>query len=417
MKILVVGGGGREHAVIKKLLKDRRDLQIFCAPGNGGIGQEAICVNIAADDLTQLVTYASVQAFDLVIVTPDDPLAAGLVDMLEEKGIRAFGPSKAAARLEGSKVFAKELMKKYDIPTADYAVFEDIKKAEKYVETAKMPIVVKADGLALGKGVLICQTKEEALGALNIVMAEKKFGDAGKSVVIEEYIQGPEVSILAFCDGKTIVPLPSAQDHKKALDGDKGKNTGGMGVFSPTDTYTPEIKKLVEETIINKTLDALNSEGIVYKGVLYFGLMLTADGPKLLEYNARFGDPEAQVVLPKIENDLLEIMEAVIDQRLDGIEFRFDTRYGVCVVLASGGYPDKYQKGYPVSGLDEVDDEITIYHAGTKARDGAIYTNGGRVFGITAFGRSIDDARELVYKNIKKISFDNMQYRTDIGIK
>ena len=417
MKILVVGGGGREHAVVKKLLRDRNDLQIFCAPGNGGIGQDAICVNITADDLNQLVKYASDQAFDLVIVTPDDPLAAGLVDMLEEKGIRAFGPSKSAARMEGSKVFAKELMKKYDIPTAQYAVFDDIIKAKKYIEKAKMPIVIKADGLALGKGVLICQTTNEAQSALNSIMTERQFGEAGRRVVVEEFIEGPEVSVLAFCDGKTIVTLPSAQDHKKALDGDKGKNTGGMGVFSPTDTYTSEIKTLVEETIIQKTLDALKSEGIVYKGVLYFGLMLTSDGPKLLEYNARFGDPEAQVVLPKMENDLLEVIEAVIDQRLDTIQFRFDTRYGVCVVLASGGYPDKYQKGYPVSGLNEVDDNITIYHAGTKARNGSIYTNGGRVFGVTAFGRSIDEARGQVYKNIKKISFENMQYRTDIGIK
>jgi len=417
MKILVIGSGGREHAIIKKLLKDRDDLQIFCAPGNGGIGQDAICVNIDAMDIEQITAYAKTQAFDLVVVAPDDPLAAGLVDVLESNGIRAFGPSKEAAQIESSKAFAKALMKKHEIPTAEYAVFEEYEAASAYIKKATEPMVVKADGLAKGKGVLICETRQEAEDAVRQMMQDKAFGEAGSRVIIEEFIEGPEVSVLSFCDGKTIVPLPSAQDHKKALDGDMGKNTGGMGAFSPSDKYTPDIKKIVEETIIYPTFEALNAEGITYKGVIYFGIMLTADGPKVLEYNARFGDPEIQIVLPKVETDLVGIMDAVIDQRLADVEFVFNPDYGVCVVLASGGYPDAYMTGYPITGLDKVDDDIVVYHAGTKSRDRHLYTKGGRVLNIAAFGRSMEEAREKVYKNIKKISFENMHYRTDIGIK
>ncbi|MEX1307907.1 MAG: phosphoribosylamine--glycine ligase [Eubacteriales bacterium] len=417
MKVLVVGGGGREHAIIKKLKKEKDDLQIFCAPGNGGIGEEALCVPIAATDLDRICEYAQIQKFDLIIVAPDDPLVAGLVDRLEALGLRVFGPNKEAAQIEGSKVFAKDLMKKYDIPTADYAVFEDFDKANSYLETAKIPIVIKADGLALGKGVLICKTRDQAFEALELIMNDKKFGDAGNRVVMEEYIEGPEVSILSFCDGETIVPLPSAQDHKKAFDHDEGKNTGGMGTFSPSDKYTPEIQKEVEEKIILRTLSALKSEGIEFKGVIFFGLMLTEDGPKLLEYNARFGDPEAQVVLPKLETGLMDIIDAVIDGHLKDIDFRFNINYGVCVIIASGGYPDKYDKGYPIEGLKDVDEDVVVYHAGTKAANGRMYTYGGRVLGVTGFGRNIEEARKKAYKNVKKIKFEHMQYRTDIGIK
>ncbi len=417
MKILVVGGGGREHAIIKKLKKERSDLQIFCAPGNGGIGEEALCVPIPATDLNHICEYAKTQAFDLVIVAPDDPLVAGLVDKLQALGIRAFGPTKEAAQIEGSKVFAKELMKKYDIPTAEYAVFEDFDVANAYLETATIPIVVKADGLALGKGVIICKTRDEAFEALEAIMKDRQFGDAGSRVVLEEYIEGPEVSILSFCDGETIVPLSPAQDHKKAFDNDQGKNTGGMGTFSPTDKYTPEIQAEVEEKIIHRTLEALKSEGIVFKGVIFFGLMLTENGPKLLEYNARFGDPEAQVVLPKLDTDLMEIIDAVIDGHLQDVHFRFNPEYSVCVVIASGGYPDAYITGYPIEGLKDVDKDVVVYHAGTKAANGRMYTYGGRVLGVTGFGRNMKEARDAAYRNVKKIHFEHMQYRTDIGIK
>jgi len=417
MKILVVGGGGREHVIIKKLKEDRDDLQLFCAPGNGGIGEDALCVNIEAMELERICDYAEKQEFDLVIVAPDDPLVAGLVDMLEERGIRTFGPRNDAAKIEGSKIFSKDLMKKYDIPTAEYEIFENYKDAKKYLESAKIPTVVKADGLAFGKGVLICKTREEAEEALEIIMIQKKFGEAGNRVIIEEYIEGPEVSILSFCDGNTIVPLPSAQDHKKAYDGDEGLNTGGMGTFSPSDKYTPEMQKQVEEEIIFRSLEAFKQEGIVFKGVIFFGLMLTENGPKLLEYNARFGDPEIQVVLPKIEGDLLSIFEACIDGNLADIPIGFDNRYGVCVIIASGGYPEKYEKGFLIEGLDKLDSDIVVFHAGTKARDKRIYTNGGRVLGVTAFGRDVSEAREKAYKNVEKITFDNMHYRKDIGIK
>ena len=308
-------------------------------------------------------------------------------------------------------------MKKYDIPTADYAVFEDYDKANQYLETAKVPIVIKADGLAKGKGVLICKTRDEAFEALELIMQDKKYGEAGCRVVMEEFMEGPEVSILSFCDGETIVPLPSAQDHKKAFDNDEGKNTGGMGAFSPTDKYTPEIQAEVEEKIILRTLSALKSEGIVFKGVIFFGLMLTADGPKLLEYNARFGDPEVQVVLPKLETGLMDIIDAVIDGNLKAIDFRFNPDYGVCVIIASGGYPDAIETGYPIEGLSDVDESVVVYHAGTKAANGRMYTDGGRVLGVAAFGRNMDEAREAVYQNVKKIKFEHMQYRTDIGIK
>jgi phosphoribosylamine--glycine ligase len=415
MKILVVGGGGREHAIIWKLKQSRND-DIFCAPGNGGIAQLATCVPIQATDIDVLTEYAERQRFDLVIVAPDDPLYMGLVDKLQAVGIRTFGPTADGARIEGSKVYAKYLMQKYGIPTAACEVFDDYDKAAVYIKSSSMPVVVKADGLALGKGVIICETTDEALDALKEIMVDKVFGDAGSRVVIEEFLEGPEVSVLAFCDGKTILPMQSAQDHKRAYDGDQGPNTGGMGTFSPSPKYSDEIRKIAEETVIRRTVEALNAEGVCFKGIIFFGFMLTKDGPKLLEYNARFGDPEAQVVLPRLKNDLLEIMGAVIDGTLDKITLEWDERSAVCVVMASGGYPSQYAKGVPIFGLGNVKN-AEIFHAGTALKDGEIVTNGGRVLGITALGSDIPEARIKAYEEIGKVNFEGAQYRTDIGIK
>ncbi len=416
MKILVVGGGGREHAIIWKLKQNKRIDEIHCAPGNGGIAQLATCVPIQATDIDGLTDYAKKHHFDLVIVAPDDPLYMGLVDKLQAEGIRAFGPTADAACIEGSKVYAKYLMQKYGIPTAACEVFDDYDKAAIYVNSCKTPLVVKADGLALGKGVIICQTTDEAIDALKEIMVDKVFGEAGSRVVIEEFLEGPEVSVLAFCDGKTILPMESAQDHKRAFDGDKGPNTGGMGTFSPSPKYTDEIRKETEETIIRRTVEALNAEGVCFKGIIFFGLMLTKDGPKLLEYNARFGDPEAQVVLPRLKNDLLEVFDAVIDGTLDEFTLEWDERSAVCVVMASGGYPGKYPKGVRISGIDNVRNAV-VYHAGTALKDDAFVTNGGRVLGITALGVDLSDARVKAYAEVKKVQFDGVQYRTDIGIK
>ena len=416
MRILVVGGGGREHAIIWKLKQNKNIDEIYCAPGNGGIAQIATCVPIQATDINGIADYAKQQQFDLVIVAPDDPLYMGLVDKLQEQGIRTFGPTADAARIEGSKVYAKYLMQKYGIPTAACEVFGDYDKAAAYVQSCKTPVVVKADGLALGKGVIVCQTANEALDALKEIMVDKAFGDAGSRVVIEAFLEGPEVSVLAFCDGKTILSMESAQDHKRAYDGDKGPNTGGMGTFSPSPKYTDEIQKIAEETIIRRTVEALNAEGVCFKGIIFFGLMLTKDGPKLLEYNARFGDPEAQVVLPRLKNDILEIFNAVIDGTLDKITLEWDERTAVCVVMASGGYPGKYPKGMLIDGLENVRDAV-VYHAGTALKDGAFVTNGGRVLGITALGADIPAARQKAYSELSKVWFDGAQYRTDIGIK
>lgn len=416
MKILVVGGGGREHTLVWKLRQSKSVKEIHCAPGNGGISDVAVCVPISATDIEGMVDYAKRQAFDLVVVAPDDPLYMGMVDRLQREGIRAFGPDAKAAEIEGSKVYAKKLMKKYSIPTAEYEVFGNFDKACAYVENCPMPTVVKADGLALGKGVIICNTAAEAKAALEEIMVKKVFGDAGESVIIEECLEGPEVSVLAFCDGKTILPMASAQDHKRVFDNDLGPNTGGMGAFSPSPKYTADIQKQVEESIINRTLYALNSEGRTFRGVIYFGLMLTKSGPKLLEYNARFGDPEAQVVLPRMKNDLVDVMDAVIDGRLSDITLEWDERSTVCVVMASGGYPGKYNKGCTISGLDGTDNAI-VFHAGTAKSGGQYLTNGGRVLGVTAFGRDISEARQAAYANVKKISFEDAQYRSDIGIK
>ncbi len=416
MKILVVGGGGREHTIIWKLKQSPRVTEIHCAPGNGGISDMAVCVPLKATDIRGMVDYAKKQRFDLVIVAPDDPLYLGMVDALQKEGIRAFGPTAGGARIEGSKVYAKHLMKKYGIPTARCEVFGDYAVACEYARRCALPVVVKADGLALGKGVIICATAEEAEAALYDIMVKKVFGEAGASVVVEEFIQGPEVSVLAFCDGKTILPMASAQDHKRAFDNDQGPNTGGMGTFSPSPKYTDSVRAEVEETIIRRTVDALQQEGIDYRGVIYFGLMLTKDAPKLLEYNARFGDPEAQVVLPRMKNDLLTVMDAVIDGKLDKITLEWDERSAVCVVLASGGYPGAYPKGLPITGLEEVEGAV-VFHAGTAKQNGGYVTAGGRVLGVTALGADITQARERAYGEVKKIRFEGAQYRTDIGIK
>ena len=417
MKILVVGGGGREHTILWKLAQSPKKPELYCAPGNGGISQIATCVDIAATDIENMVAFAKREKMDLVVVAPDDPLAMGMVDALEKEGIRAFGPKKNAAIIEASKAFSKELMKKYHIPTAEYETFSDAQKALEYVKTAKIPLVVKADGLALGKGVLICKTRQEAEQAVRQVMLDKAFGAAGNTVVIEEFLEGPEVSVLTFTDSHTILPMASAQDHKRARDNDEGLNTGGMGTFSPTPKYIPEIQQQVEREIIRPTVDALNAEGRPFKGVIFFGLMLTKDGPKLLEYNARFGDPEAQSVLFRMKNDLLEIFEAVIEERLSEITLEFEPGAALCVVMASGGYPEHYEKGKEISGLDEVSDGVVVFHAGTKLENGKFYTSGGRVLGVVAKGEDMEAARKIAYENVQKIHFEGAQYRRDIGIK
>lgn len=417
MKILVVGGGGREHTILWKLAQSPRKPKLYCAPGNGGISKIAQCVNIGATEIEKMVEFAKKEEMDLVVVAPDDPLAMGMVDALEAAGIRAFGPNRAAAIIEASKAFSKELMKKYGIPTADYATFSDAEEALRYVQTAEIPLVVKASGLALGKGVLICKTRQQAEDAVRQIMVDKAFGAAGETVVIEEFLEGPEISVLTFTDSHTILPMASAQDHKRARDNDEGLNTGGMGTFSPSKQYTPKVQEQVEREIIFPTLDALNAEGRPFKGVIFFGLMLTQKGPKLLEYNARFGDPEAQSVLFRMKNDLLEIFEAVIDERLQEIQLEFEEGAAVCVVMASGGYPEHYEKGKEITGLEDVSPEVMVFHAGTKLENGKLYTSGGRVLGVVAKGEDIQAARKIAYENVEKIHFEGAQYRKDIGIK
>ena len=419
MDILIVGGGGREHTVAWKLAQSKKVDKLYCAPGNGGISQIAECHDVGATDIPGMVALAKELKVDLVAVVPDDPLALGMVDALEAEGIPAGAPDKAAAVVEGSKVFAKDLMRKYGIPTAGYAVFDDVEKAQEYIRTQAYPLVVKADGLALGKGVIICQNQSEAEEALAAIMVDKKFGASGNQVVIEEFITGPEVSILAFADGKTVLPMVSAQDHKRAYDGDQGPNTGGMGTFSPAPQYTPEVAAEVDANIIRPTIEAMAAEGRPFKGVLYFGLMLTADGPKILEYNARFGDPEAQVVLPRLKTDLLDIMLAIREEKLHEITLEWREDAAVCVVLASGGYPISYQKGYPISGLDAFTgrDDLMVFHAGTRKTAGQYVTSGGRVLGVTALGDSVELAIQKAYQAVAKINWPKVHYRTDIGKK
>ena len=419
MKILVVGGGGREHAIVWKLSQSVKKPEIHCAPGNGGIASLAVCVPIRATDVSAMVAYAKKERFDLVVVAPDDPLALGMVDRLEEAGIRAFGPNAAAARIEASKVFAKDLMKKYGIPTSGYRVFDSPGAALTHLAGCEYPTVVKADGLALGKGVIICRTEEEAKAAVHRIMVERAFGEAGARVIVEDYIEGPEVTVLCFVDGTHMVPMVSSQDHKPVFDGDRGPNTGGMGTFAPTPKYTPEVEDEVARTILLPTVKAMALEGIPFKGVLYFGLMLTKDGPRVLEYNARFGDPETQAVLPLLKTDLIDIMEATIDGRLDAMQVQWEQGAAVCVVMASGGYPGAYEKGYEITGLDALGDkdDIIVFHAGTRVEDGRTLTAGGRVLGVTAVARDIAGAREKAYAAVERIRFTGAHYRRDIGHK
>ena len=417
MKVLIVGSGGREHAIAASVAKSPKADKIYCAPGNAGIAEYAECVDIGAMEFEKLAVFAKENAVDLCIVGMDDPLVGGLVDVMEEAGIRTFGPKKNAAILEGSKAFSKDLMKKYHIPTAAYENFTDPDKAIAYLETVKFPIVLKADGLALGKGVLICNNFEEAKEGVKTIMLDKKFGTAGNEMVIEEFMTGREVSVLSFVDGRTIRTMTSAQDHKRAGDGDTGLNTGGMGTFSPSPFYTKEVEEFCEKYIYQPTVDAMAAEGRPFKGVIFFGLMLTADGPKVLEYNARFGDPEAQVVLPRMKNDIIDVVEACIDGTLDQIDLQFEDNAAVCVVLASEGYPVKYDKGFPISGLDEFKKHEGYYcfHAGTKFDGDQIVTNGGRVLGVTAKGKDLKEARQNAYAATEWIQFENKYMRHDIG--
>ncbi|MCI8919630.1 MAG: phosphoribosylamine--glycine ligase [Eubacterium sp.] len=417
MKILIVGGGGREHAIAASAAKSKRVDKIYCAPGNAGIGQIAECVPIGAMEFDALAAFAKEHAVDFTIIGMDDPLAGGIVDVFEAQGLKVFGPRKNAAVLEGSKAFSKDLMKKYHIPTAAYETFDDPKEALEYLETARMPIVLKADGLALGKGVLICGTLEEAKAGVKEIMEDKKFGAAGSRMVVEEFMTGREVSVLSFVDGKTIKIMSSAQDHKRAQDGDQGLNTGGMGTFSPSPFYTPEVDEFCRKHIYQPTVDAMAAEGRPYVGVIFFGLMLTEDGPKVLEYNARFGDPEAQVVLPRMKNDIIDVMEACVDGRLDQIDLLFENNAAVCVVLASDGYPVSYEKGFAIDGLEAFDgsEEYFCFHAGTAQKDGQIVTNGGRVLGITAKGEDLKQARKKAYEATEWVKFENKYMRHDIG--
>lgn len=420
MKVLIVGGGGREHAIAVSVAKSPKVDKIYCVPGNAGIGQVAECAPIGAMEFDKIVAFAKEKEIDLTIVGMDDPLVGGLVDELNAAGLRAFGPDKNAAILEGSKAFSKDLMKKYNIPTAGYENFDSAEAAAAYLEglqAGDFPVVLKADGLALGKGVLICQTLEEAKEGVKSIMLDKQFGTAGNRLVIEEFMTGREVSVLSFVDGKTIKTMTSAQDHKRALDGDKGLNTGGMGTFSPSPFYTEEVDEFCKKYIYQATVDAMAAEGRAFKGIIFFGLMLTEKGPKVLEYNARFGDPEAQVVLPRMKNDIIEVMEACIDGRLDGIDLQFEDNAAVCVVLASDGYPVKYEKGFAVHGLENFEGKEGFYcfHAGTKRTEEGVVTNGGRVLGITAKGKDLKEARANAYKAAEWVTFDNRYMRYDIG--
>lgn len=417
MKVLIVGSGGREHAIAASVAKSPKVDKIFCAPGNAGIGQIAECVPIGAMEFDKLTAFAKEQAVDFTIIGMDDPLVGGIVDAFEAEGLKVFGPRKNAAILEGSKAFSKDLMKKYQIPTAAYENFDDAKQALAYLEQANFPIVLKADGLALGKGVLICHTLEEAKKGVQSIMLDKQFGTAGNRMVIEEFMTGREVSVLSFVDGKTIKTMTSAQDHKRAMDGDQGLNTGGMGTFSPSPFYTQEVDDFCKKYIYQATVDAMAAEGRPFQGIIFFGLMLTSNGPKVLEYNARFGDPEAQVVLPRMKNDIIEVMEACVEGTLDQVDLQFEDNAAVCVVLASDGYPEKYEKGKKISGLENFQEKEGYYafHAGTKCTEEGIVTNGGRVLGITAKGKDLQEARKNAYDATKWVSFDNKYMRNDIG--
>lgn len=420
MKILVVGGGGREHTIVWKLSQSTNAEKIYCAPGNFGISSLAECVDIKVSEFDKLVAFAKEKEIDLTVIGPDDPLVDGIVDAFEKEGLRVYGPSANAAIIEGSKVFSKELMKKYNIPTAAYEVFDDSANALQYIkEQNSYPTVIKAEGLALGKGVIIAQNYEEAANAISDIMEKKVFGASGDRVVIEEFLTGQEVSILTFTDGKTIVPMVTAQDHKRAYDNDQGLNTGGMGTFSPSRTFTPEMAKYTYDNILVPTMNALNCEGRTFKGTIFFGLMMTPKGVKVIEYNARFGDPETQVVLPRLKTDLLDIFNAVVDEKLSDINVEWEDNAAVCVICASGGYPQKYETGFEISGIDvaESKDGITVFHAGTKGTDGKCVTAGGRVLGVTAVAENLDKAISNAYEAVEEIEFKNMHYRRDIGVK
>ncbi|MBR5318379.1 MAG: phosphoribosylamine--glycine ligase [Peptococcaceae bacterium] len=418
MKVLVIGSGGREHALVWKISQSPMVDKIYCAPGNAGIGQMAECVAIKAEDLDGLLDFALQNEIGLTVVGPEVPLTMGIVDKFQEKGLKIFGPSGRAAEIEGSKTFAKDLMAKYGIPTAKYGAFTDAAEAKAFLAEVGLPCVVKADGLAAGKGVLICETKEEAETAVDDILVDNKFGNAGSRVVVEEFLTGQEVSMLAFSDGKTIVPMVSSQDHKRIWDGDKGLNTGGMGAYSPAPIYTPDVHEIVVPQVLEATIKAMEQEGRPFVGILYAGLMLTADGPKVLEFNARFGDPETQAVLPRLKSDLVEIFLAIIDGRLSEMNIQWHEEAAVCVVMASGGYPESSDKGRVITGLeDAAETGAIVFHAGTKETDGNIVTNGGRVLGISALGKDIAEAIANAYRGVEKITFENMQYRTDIGKK
>lgn len=417
MNILVVGGGGREHAIVWALSKSPRADKIYCAPGNGGIADLADCVDIKATDIKGMVNFAKESQIDFVMVAPDDPLALGMVDAMENEGIRTFGPRKNAAILESSKIFSKKLMAKYNIPTAKYKSFSNMDKALEYVRSEGAPIVIKADGLALGKGVVVATDLETAEEAVKSMMGDKKFGESGSRIVVEECMTGPEVTVLAFTDGKSISIMPPSQDHKRAFDDDEGPNTGGMGAFCPSPKYTEEIARECMDNIFIPTIKAMNQEGRTFKGVLYFGLMLTPNGPRVVEYNARFGDPEAQVILSLLETDILDIFEAVVDERLNETDINWSDESACCVVMASGGYPTGYKSGYPIKGLDTLPEGITVFHAGTARNDGGIVTAGGRVLGVTAKGKTLEEAVGRTYEGVGCIKFKDAHYRKDIGIK
>lgn len=417
MKVLIIGGGGREHAIARKVAQSSKVDQLFCAPGNAGIEECAICVDIAVSEFSALADFAIKEQIDLTIVGPDDPLVAGIVDVFEERGLRVFGPRKKSAIIEGSKAFSKDLMKKYKIPSADYETFDSSGAAIDYLKRAKFPIVLKADGLALGKGVLICTNYDEAVAGVKQIMEDKQFGSAGDRLVIEEFMTGREVSVLAFCDGTTILPMTSAQDHKRAKDNDQGLNTGGMGTFSPSPFYTDEVDNFCNKYIYQPSMDAMKAEGRDFVGILFIGLMLTKEGPKVLEYNARFGDPETQVVLPRMKNDIVEVFEACIDGKLDQVTLEFEDNAAVCVVLASDGYPEYYEKGFVINGLEAFKnkEDYYVFHAGSKFVGDEIVTNGGRVLGVTATGKDLKEARKKAYEATSWVQFENKYMRNDIG--
>lgn len=416
MKILVVGSGGREHAICYSLLKGKKVNEIYCAPGNAGISEIAQCLSIKDNDIDNLYKFAKENKIDLTIVGPEVPLVDGIVDKFEKENLRIFGPNKKCSMLEGSKAFSKEFMIKHDIPTAKYKEYMDLDEAINEIDSFGYPVVIKADGLAAGKGVVIAKDKEEGIKALREMMSDKKFGIAGEKIVIEEFLKGIETSILAFVDNNTIVPMESAKDHKKVYNNEEGPNTGGMGTFSPSNIYDEQLSNIVKKEVLDKTLKGFKDDNLNYKGILFIGLMITEDGPKVLEYNVRFGDPETQSVLLRLETDLIEIIEAILENRLNEIHIKYDEKNAVCVMLTSGGYPESYEKGKVITGLDKVDEDIVIFHSGTKIINNKLVTNGGRVIGISAKGNSLEEASKKVYENIEKIKFEGMHYRTDIGV-